>query len=193
MGWLVIIFVSALWLAFHGYPGLLLLALGVALVTSVGRRLIGGALGLLATPGRSFGDSLRTSHSHGGTLRRVTADHESGHAMVARAIGGGVTRIKIKGDGTGRTSWIAPDYLTPAEDIAVAIGGSLAEGCKMTDRQCRSDQAHVDHVLRRVGVGRKGSTMREARRIATRALRRHRSWGRRTANRLNRSGAVRFL
>lgn len=152
-----------------------------------------GAAGFLLTVGvrraGGSGGAYRTVHGHGAT-RQIVAEHEAGHAAVVRHIGGSNIRAVARDNGSGWTSFRPPDYMTPAESIAVSLGGALAEGVSIDSRQCGGDKALIDQDLRRVGWFQQGATMRKAHQIAARGLRQQSGFARSTSRKLARSGRM---
>jgi hypothetical protein len=150
-----------------------------------------GAAGFLLTVGvrRVGGGAYRTVHGHSSEWKAAAA-HEAGHAAVALYVGAADVRARIQRSGAGWTSYRPPDYMTPAEDIAIALAGGAAEGVSFDSAPCRGDKASAARALRRAGWWSKGSTMREAERICAAGLRRNSGDVRRMTRRLERSGRV---
>lgn len=149
---------------------------GVAVFLLVGIRRIGGG-----------GAAYRTVHGHSANWRAAAA-HEAAHAAVARHVGSADIVVKINSNGSGWTSYRPPDNMPPVEDIAIALAGGMGEGVSFDSPPCRGDKASAQRALRHVGMFSKGSTMREAEKLAATALRRQSGYAKRVERQLLRSG-----
>lgn len=137
--------------------------------------------------GTSGGSSFRTVHGHTADWN-TAARHEAGHAAVARSVGGSVTGARISANGAGWTSYRPDQWMTPAEEIAIALGGAYAEGVSIGTPQCRGDNAHIQRVLRHCGS--RGRVMAKAERLARQGLARQRSYAGRVERQLKSRGRL---
>ena len=131
--------------------------------------------------------SGRAHHVHGAN-RRAAARHEGGHAAVGRHVGAKVGRGWINDNGAGA---IHVGYArTSAQDIAISLGGGMAEGAGIGSRQCRGDKAYIDSVLRKVPRSQRQIVMDDARFIARKALSAQAGTARRVERQLLQRGRV---
>jgi hypothetical protein len=146
-----------------------------------------GAIGLVSQGARSGG---RNSHAHTRVVRRgrhvevhsapvrassvtrrrrIAADHEAGHAAVARARGWRVNGVEIRDDGSGVTRMTVPwlKSYDPRDDIAVSLAGGKAA---RTQVGCGSDNAYAEAARNSVPEDQRDAAWREGNRRADSAL-----------------------
>lgn len=142
-----------------------------------------------ASPARA---QLR-GHAHvhgrlqGKARRRFIARHEAGHVAVARACGATGVRAEIGSDNNSGGMWsrTLPGGVVAA--VAVARGGRKAVG---SSYGCSGDRAIERAALRDVPYRDRGAVVRQADRLATRAVNSARGQIRRDAAHLDRTGRL---
>lgn len=81
-------------------------------------------------------DSSGRVHHHGAKSSAFVAAHESGHALVAEAVGGTVTRVEIFPDYAGGVARHRYTYSSRAE-LRIAIAGMVAETVVFTPHMAK--------------------------------------------------------
>jgi hypothetical protein len=151
--------------------------------------------------GESLLDGVPFRHRRDGYIapapdaRTIGAYHESGHALVAVALGQKVQRLSVNSDGTGLCRVSQPSTAGNRKALlnycAVACAGSIAAS-KLTgeNRWSMGDHKNIERKLGEVDVREAVSIMHEARKLATRII--DENWGsvRDVARQLHRRGEL---
>lgn len=128
--------------------------------------------------------SVRT-HTHVGHSDAVerddVRDHEAGHWVVGRALGGYGGRAVARPDGSGYVTMNFRQQPTPVERIAISRAGALAEGSEVG---AGFDQKIQKQALRRVPARQRAQVAREGDRLARRLLSQNRGELRRVSKKL---------
>jgi hypothetical protein len=137
----------------------------------------GGSPGPVLAGGR-----YATGHGHGD--RKLIAQHEAGHAVVATAIGGRVKSAEL-GNDWGLVRAEVPD--DDVKHVAFLAAGRFAAG---TGRGCSADDDAIRRVLRQVPSNTRGQVRRDGIRLARRTVSSRAGEIRRAAARLNEKGRL---
>ncbi|HEY9354636.1 MAG TPA: hypothetical protein VIP28_15345 [Nocardioides sp.] len=166
------VLVGGLVLASKGYGAAMVAALVIAL-------LLAGGVRLAAVGG----------HAHGGNRARV-AQHEAGHVVAARAVGGRVRSARLHSNGGGLVTWdmsARPLAEEVESNLAFLKAGELAAG---TTEGCSGDQAAIRRQLRRLPAGERSAAQSRANAKARSIVSSRHGEIRRVADRLNQKGRL---
>jgi hypothetical protein len=126
-------------------------------------------------------------HAHGGN-RALVAQHEAGHAVAARALGGRVRSAEVYRNGGGLVTWDMPANLSsPQNNVTFLLAGQYAAG---TRAGCGGDQATIRSELRKVPRADRAAVQRAADRRARQIVSSRQGEIRRVAAKLDENGRL---